>query len=140
MSKGSIQQGVLFRDLARKPVTVRFDQSHASSDGGVVLLEACDQRLDLSARLAACLHDERQPTKVHHSYEELFRHRLYAIACGYADGNDAGRLSDDPMMKMALGRDPVSGAALASQPTLSRFENAADARELLRSGARSPDL
>lgn len=130
MSKNTIQQSVLFGDLAKKPVTVRFDQTHASSDGGVLLLKACDQRLQLSAQLAACLHDGRQSAKVHHSYGELFRHRLYAIACGYVDGNDAARLGDDPMMKMALDRDPVSGATLASQPTLSRFENAADAREL----------
>lgn len=130
MSKDNTQQGVLFSDLADKPVTVRFDQAHASSDGGAILLKACDQRLKLSTRLAACLSDLRQPNKVHHSYEELFRHRLYAMACGYADGNDAARLGEDPVMKMALDRDPVSGAALASQPTLSRFENAAGVRQL----------
>jgi hypothetical protein len=96
------------------------------------LLKACDQRLGLSARLAACLHDTRQPSKVQHSYEALFQIRMYAIACGYADGNDTARLADDPMMKMVLDRDPVSGASLASQPTLSRFENAVGARELLR--------
>lgn len=134
MSKRTIQQSVLFKSLASKPVTARFDQTHASSDGGVVLLKACDQRLGLSAQLAACLHDTRQSTRVQHSYEALFRHRLFGIACGYADGNDAARLADDPMMKMVLDRDPVSGAALASQPTLSRFENAAGASELLRMG------
>lgn len=49
-----MQQGVLFADLAKKPITVRFDHSHAASDGGLLWLEACDQRLQLSARLAAC--------------------------------------------------------------------------------------
>ena len=132
MSKHNIQQCVLFSGLAKKPLTACFDQAHASSDGGAILLKACDQRLNLSARLARCLHDTRQPNKVLHSYEELFRHRLYGIACGYADGNDSARLAEDPVMKMLLDRDPVAGASLASQPTLSRFENAAGADELLR--------
>lgn len=140
MSKGNIQQGVLFKDLARKPLTVHFDQAHASSDGGAILLKACDQRLSLSARLAACLHDTRQANKVQHSFEDLLRHRVFGIACGYADGNDAARLAEDPMMKMALDRDPVSGAALASQPTLSRFENAPTAAELLRMAETLADV
>ena len=58
--------------------------------------------------------------------------RLFAIACGYADGNDDARLADDPVMKFLAGRDPVAGESLASQPTLSRFENAARQRDLLR--------
>ena len=73
-----------------------------------------------------------------HSLKELFRHRLYGIACGYADGNDSARLAEDPVMKMVLDRDPVSGAALASQPTLSRFENAPTAAELLRMATSWP--
>ena len=52
--------------------------------------------------------------------------RLYAIACGYPDGNDAGRLGADPIQKLLCGRDPLKGEDLASQPTLSRFENACD--------------
>ncbi len=132
MSKRSIQQGVLFKSLTKKPLVVHFDQAQASSDGGAILLKACDQRLNLSASLAACLHDARQASKVQHSCKELFRHRLYGIACGYADGNDSARLAEDPVMKLVLDRDPVSGAALASQPTLSRFENAPTAVELLR--------
>ena len=134
MSKHTSLQGVLFKSLASKPVSVGFDQAHASSDGGALLLKACDERLGLSARLAQCLRDRRDPTRVLHSYQELFRHRLFAMACGYADGNDAARLGQDPIMKLALDRDPVSGSALASQPTLSRFENAPSAGALLRMG------
>lgn len=132
MSKVTIQQGVLFKTLAKKPLTVCFDQAHASSDGGAILLKACDQRLNLSARLAQCLRDARQTNKVQHSCKELLLHRLYGIACGYADGNDTARLRDDPVMKMVLDRDPVTGVPLASQPTLSRFENAPTAAQLLR--------
>lgn len=139
MSKHTSPQGVLFKSLASRPVTIGFDQAHASSDGGALLLKACDKRLGLSARLAQCLHDRRDPTRVLHSYQELFQHRMFAMACGYADGNDTARLGHDPIMKLALDRDPVSGAALASQPTVSRFENAPDAGTLLRMGEALAD-
>ena len=125
MPQHTSRQSVLFECLSKKAVTVKFDQDHASSDGGAVLLKACDQKLKLSTTLASCLSDDRQQSKVTHSLEELFRQRLFAIACGYADGNDAARLADDPVMKLLAGRDPLSGGSLASQPTLSRFENAA---------------
>lgn len=126
------KQGVLFSGLSKKAVWMHFDQEHASSDGGAVLLKACDERLGLSAAMAACLRDVRQQAKVDHSYLELFQQRLFGIACGYADGNDAARIADDPIFKLLAGRDPLVGAALASQPTLSRFENAVSQGELLR--------
>jgi hypothetical protein len=113
-------------------VVARFDQEQASSDGGAVLLKACDERLGLSAALTACLRDDRQQAKVEHSYQEIFQQRMFGIACGYADGNDAARIADDPVFKLLTGRDPVTGSALASQPTLSRFENAVSSAELLR--------
>ena len=62
---------------------------------------------------------------------ELVRQRVFGLACGYADCNDAARLADDPIHKLLLDRDPLAGPALASQPTLSRFENAVGRRELL---------
>lgn len=132
MDNASSTQTVLFNDLAEKPVVACFDQEHSSSDGGAVLLKAADQRLGLSEALAACLVDERQQTKVLHSYQDMFAQRMFGIACGYADGNDAAQLAHDPIFKMLNDRDPVAGAPLASQATLSRFENAASAGELLR--------
>lgn len=115
-----------------KPVVARFDQSHASTDGGAVLLKAVDDRLHLTDPLAACLADRRDPDKIRHSLRDLLRQRIIGIACGYEDGNDAVRLADDPLHKLAVGRDPVTGSALASQPTLSRFENAMAPRALYR--------
>ena len=132
MSNPITKQSVLFRGLTKKALIVRFDQEQASSDGGAVLLKACDERLGLSAAMAKCLNDNRQPSKIQHSYEEIFQQRMFGIACGYADGNDAARIADDPVFKLLAGRDPVSGSALASQPTLSRFENAVSSGELLR--------
>jgi len=126
------KQGVLFKGLTKKALVVRFDQEQASSDGGAILLKACDERLGLSAAIVACLRDDRQQSKVEHSYQEIFQQRMFGIACGYADGNDAARIANDPVFKMLAGRDPLTGSALASQPTLSRFENAVSSSELLR--------
>jgi hypothetical protein len=124
----------MFAELFEKPLVAQFDQPHGSSDGGAVLLKACDERLQLTERIAACFHDERQAGKVTHTLHDLIRQRVFAIACGYADCNDAARLSCDPIHKALLDRDPWEGAALASQPTLSRFENAAGPKVLYRMG------
>ena len=122
---------VLFPDLFGKPLTASFEVPNASSDGGAVLLKAADRRLGLMPRLAAALDDERANGKVRHRLEDLLGQRIYALALGYEDANDAARLGNDPMHKLLLGRDPVAGDALASQPTLSRFENGVTRGELL---------
>ncbi|MGH7752230.1 MAG: IS1380 family transposase, partial [Gemmatimonadales bacterium] len=118
----------------RRPVVVRFDQAHASTDGGAVLLTALDTQLQLTDQLAGCLFDRRDPDKIRHPLRDLLRQRVFGLACGYEDGNDAARLADDPMHKLAVGRDPLTGAALASQPTLSRFEHAVGPRALYALG------
>ncbi|MGH7357472.1 MAG: IS1380 family transposase [Candidatus Rokuibacteriota bacterium] len=118
----------------RQPVVARFDQPHASSDGGALLLKALDDRLGVTARLARSLRDGRQAGKIDHALIELVRQRVYGIACGYADCNDAARLAQDPVHKLLLERDPFAGADLASQATLSRFENAVGRQELYLAG------
>jgi hypothetical protein len=118
---------------------MEFDQRQGSSDGGAILLKAANRRLRLTEALSACLVDKRQPGKVDHEIEELLRQRVYAMACGYADANDAARLAQDPVHKLLLGRDPVEGADLASQPTLSRFENAVDRKQLYQMGEALAD-
>ena len=134
MSDDSTTQCLLFSGIFRKPVSAQFDQREGSSDGGALLLKAADRRYGLLARLASCLHDERQPGKVDHSLRELVAQRVFSIACGYPDANDSARLSGDPMHKLLLDRDPVEGRDLASQPTLSRFENGVGVKELYRLG------
>jgi len=108
-----------------KPVMAAFDMAHASSDGGAILLKAIDRRLGLTERLATCVSEWRTPGKVQHSILELLRQRVFGLALGYPDCNDAARLVHDPIHKLLLDRDPLTGAALGSQPTLSRFENSA---------------
>ena len=114
---------------------LEFDQRQGSSDGGAVLLKAAERRYGLIAGMADCLRDERQAGKVDHSLRDLFAQRVFSIGCGYADANDSARLAADPMHKMLLDRDPITGLDMASQPTLSRFENAAGPRQLYHMGA-----
>jgi Transposase DDE domain group 1 len=132
VSEHTTTQCVLFPGIFKRPVVAQFDQSQGSSDGGAVLLKTADQQLGLTAALAACLEDERQAGKVRHELDELLTQRIMAIACGYEDANDAARLASDPVHKLLVGRDPLHGEDLASQPTLSRFENAVDRKELFR--------
>jgi hypothetical protein len=134
MTDDSTAQSVLFPELFGKRVVVQFDQPHGSSEGGAVLLKALDDRLGLSQRLSGCLRDERQPGKIVHTLHDLIRQRVFGIACGYADCNDAARLADDPIHKLLVGRDALGGAALASQPTLSGFENGISPKALYRMG------
>jgi hypothetical protein len=109
-----------------------------------------DDRLGLSERFAALLPDERDPRKVKHDRREQVRQRLYQIALGYPDCNDADRLRQDPVLKSVCDRPPHA-AGLSSQPTLSRLENAVDIRRLralvceieeqyVRSFSESPDV
>jgi hypothetical protein len=139
LTESTTTQRLLFPEIFSKPVVAHFDQRHGSSDGGAILLKAADRRLRLTEALAACLVDQRQPGKVEHEVEELLAQRIYGIACGYADANDAARLGEDPVHKLLVGRDPVEGADLASQPTLSRFENAVDRKQLYRMGEALAD-
>ena len=134
MTPHTIPQTVLFPDLFDKPLVATFNQEHASSDGGAVLLKAAERVYGLVKAFAQCLADKRAAEKIRHTFADLIGQRIFGIACGHPDGNDADHLADDPIHKLLLGRDPVSGAPLASQPTISRFENGATRTALYRMG------
>lgn len=140
MTDESTAQTVLFPDLAAKPLVVKMDEEHSSSDGGAVLLKGIDGALGLTGSLVGCLRDPRQPGKVAHTLAELLQQRVFAIALGYPDGNDARELAEDPLHKLLLDRDPVAGQGLASQPTLSRFENTVQTTDLYRMGDTMADI
>jgi len=130
MATDCITQVIFRGEGFAKSVVARFDLPDASTDGGLVLFKALDTELGLTQRLAACLDDVRQPGKVLHETIELLQQRIFGLCGGYADCNDAARLVHDPIHKLVLGRDPLTGLGLASQPTLSRFENAVSARQV----------
>lgn len=106
-------------------LTATFDGGLLTSDGGLPWLAEADAALGLCDRLAACIPDWRR-APVQHSLVALLRQRIFQIACGYEDQNDAISLRHDPLFKLVCGQLPDSGAPLASQPTLSRLENAID--------------
>jgi len=132
LAEHTTTQCLLFPDIFPKPVVAQFDQRQGSSDGGAILLRAADRRLGLTRALAECLEDQRQAGKVRHEVREMLTQRVMAIACGYEDANDAARLASDPVHKLLVGRDPIEGTDLASQPTLSRFENGPNRKQLFR--------
>lgn len=107
--------------IGRRTVTAKFDDVRLTSDIGVSFLHRIDKRLGLTERLAAVMVDRRDSSKVRHSVRDLLMQRIALICAGYEDGNDATSLRHDPAFQLALGRVPGE-AALASQPTLSRFE------------------
>lgn len=107
--------------IGRRTVTATFDEVRLTSDVGVSFLRQIDKRLTLSERLAAVMTDRRDSSRVRHSVRELLMQRIALICAGYEDTNDATTLRHDPAFQLALGRVPGE-AGLASQPTLSRFE------------------
>jgi Transposase DDE domain group 1 len=120
--------------LAGKPVEVDFAGGDLSSDAGAIPLALADRTMHLTQRLANAVADPRDPSRIHHSLFDLFRERVYLIALGYEDCIDANTLRHDPLLKMAVGRAPEE-EPLASQSTLSRFENAITLKDLQRLGA-----
>ena len=89
MATACIPQLTFTCDPKTKTVA-RFDQAQASTDGGVVLLKALDDRLQLTDRLAACLPERRDPDKVRHAVSDLLRQRIFGLACGYQDSQRRG--------------------------------------------------
>src|SRR5271157_5042063 len=102
-----------------------FDGGRLTSDGGLPWLAQADAVLGLCKRLAASL-PERRTRHIRYSLETLVRQRVFQIACGYADQNDASTLRHDPLLKLVCGRLPESGPPLAGQSTFSRLENSVD--------------
>lgn len=106
-------------DFDRKPVEVRFSLEQTSSDGGLLLLKEVENQIGIIRRLSSCIIDPRHQGYVQHSIDALLHQRVMQIAAGYEDANDCNSLRYDDVMKVCSG----SGQVLASQPTMSRFEN-----------------
>jgi hypothetical protein len=118
--------------LGSRTLTASFDGGSISSDAGLILLGEVDKSIGLTKRLAACVKDDRDQSKVRQSVQAMLIQRIFGIACGYEDCNDHDALRSDPMLKISAEREPLSGEDLASQPTLSRLENSVGAKELWR--------
>jgi hypothetical protein len=118
-------------DSLTSALRVAFDAGQLTSDGGLVWLATAEAQLGLAAAFARQIRDWRRGP-VRHPLELLVHQRILQIACGYEDQDDADTLRRDPLLKLVCGRLPERGADLASQPTLSRLENAVDPRACYR--------
>ena len=116
-----IETQLHFSFYPKQKLLLRFDGGEMTSDAGLLLLRQFDQRHGLTAALAEGLTDERREASVDHRLPTLLRQRIYQIVAGYEDGNDANRLRHDATFQLLAERSP--GQLLASQPTLSRWEN-----------------
>jgi hypothetical protein len=108
-----------------------FDGGKLTSDGGLIWLAEMDEELGVCEKIASHVPEWRGPS-LRHSLVRLVRQRVLQIACGYEDQNDSDTLRSDPLLKLVCGRLPETDGDLASQPTISRLENAPDARACLR--------
>jgi hypothetical protein len=118
--------------VGTKSVALDFDGGRLSSEAGVVLLKDLDDQLGLTRALAAVLSAPRAVRRIHFTPEDWLKQRVFQLAAGDEDANDANTLRDDPLCKLMLARLPETGAPLASQPTLSRFANRLSRTELSR--------
>lgn len=107
----------------QRKLTLDFDGGAITSEAGLTVVREFDERLGLTSRLAEYIADDRDSRYIDHPLESLLRQRIYQIAAGYEDCNDATYLRDDPTLQLVAGRP---GETLASQPTLSRLENSVD--------------
>src|SRR5216110_108345 len=123
----STPEQLRFPPLAGYTVRADFEGGALSSDFGALLLRGIDRQIGLTARLAAAMQDKRHQSYIDHPLRDLLAQRIYQIASGYADGNDANSLRHDPLFKLSLERPPLEPAQdLASAPTFSRLEHSVD--------------
>lgn len=121
-----------FPSICGKDLVTQFTGGRVSSDAGLLLVKQLDNAIGLTSGLSQCITDKRQRSKVRQSISDMVRQRVYGIVAGYEDCNDFDTLCSDPLFKVAADRRPISGADLASQPTLSRLENSVRIDDLLK--------
>jgi hypothetical protein len=122
MAEQCVEQ-IGFDFFSRLPIVVEAHDAPMSSDAGILPIRQFDDQIGLSDRFIACLDDPRDPEQIDHPFSEMVRQRLFGLLAGYEDCNDHDTLRDDPVFKVVSGRTPDDAQGLASQPTLSRFEN-----------------
>ena len=126
-------QQLCFPPVTGYTVRADFEGGALSSDFGPLLLRGIDRQIGLTERLAAAVHEKRHRSYIDHPLRDLFAQRIYQIASGYADGNDANSLRHDPLFKLGVERLPLEPAQdLASAPTFSRLEHSVDRQDLYR--------
>ena len=126
------QMGLTFANLKGKKIRAGFDAGTVTTDGGALLLREVDRRTGIVDRVVGALSEWRDPRYIVHTLGDLVRQRIFQIALGYEDADDADALRTDPALKAACERLPITGVDLASQPTVSRLENRVSRPQLMR--------
>ena len=103
-----------------KSIFVDFAGAKLTSDAGFLLMREVDQRFGIIENGCKHLVDERSASHSKHTYEQMTRQRVYQIAAGYEDCNDADFLRVDPALRLALDKGKKLGAG---QSAISRLEN-----------------
>ena len=103
-----------------RSIVMDFQGAKLTSDAGFLLLREIDRRHGIMGEIEDCLEDLRSPAHTRHSMVQMVRQRVYQMAAGYEDCNDADFLRVDPALRLALGKDHDLGA---SQSMLSRLGN-----------------
>ncbi len=112
-----------FNFFGKKPIIIEPVDSQLTSDAGLLPIRQFDELIGLTEQFTDCLEDPRHPSWTQHVFSEMVRSRVFGIIADYEDQNDHDVLRSDPVFKLIAGRSPAA-EDLASQPTLSRFENA----------------
>jgi hypothetical protein len=128
-----------FGRVSKKLVVGRFDGGDISGNGGLLLLSKLEKKVGIVERFAASLIDRRSKNLIDYSLSNLCLQRVLLIAAGYEDTNDVAHLKSDPMFKLSCGQSPTGEKGLASQPTLSRFENSMSSKSLYRAAVSLVD-
>ena len=105
-----------------RQVVAEFSGGTISSDGGGLLLQETDAKMNLLARFSQCFFDGRDPVRTEHSVEQMVRQRVYALALGYEDLIDHEQLRQDPLLQMMAGKAEPGSEPLAGKSTLNRME------------------
>ena len=122
-----------FPPVAGQTLRADFEGGALSSDFGPLLFRGVDRQIGFTKRLATALHDKRHQSSIDHPLHDLLAQRIYQIASGYADGNDANSLRRDPMFKLGVDRLPLEPEHdLARAPSFSRLEHSIDRKDLYR--------
>jgi hypothetical protein len=129
----STPKQLCFPPVAGQTLRADFEGGALSSDFGALLLRGVDRQIGLTERLAAAIQDKRHQSYIDHPLRDLLAQRIYQIASGYADANDANHLRRDPLFKLGVERSPLDAQQdLASAPTFSRLEHQIDRKDLYR--------
>ena len=101
-------------------IRLDFQGAKLSSDTGFLLLREIDERFGILEGLGEALEDKRSSSHTRHSMVQMIRQRVYQIAAGYEDCNDADFLRIDPALRLSLDKKTEFGAG---QSMLCRLEN-----------------